>query len=299
MAYIYWTKEQEEILKQNAGKIPYKLIGAMFDPPKTEASVIKKSNKLNLSSSLRAPRKYFHNENYWDTPNMENSYWAGFIRADGCIKNKNKQLTIETVGDGEHLELMRKCLGYTGELYRYKRQTSFSPVVQNIVRLEINCSLDYTQKLFDNFRICSNKTKRVELPNIFDELLFAYIKGYIDGDGDIGINTRNEKYKKMRIRIWSSAEESILKMKNKINNELLKNFFYKKEDSDFIYSQRCRGISFLGLRAAILFDYLSQLPTPCLDRKWKNTEVLKYVSEQKQKYPDKFIKYIPQSVSLV
>lgn len=32
-----------------------------------------------------ALKKYSYNDNYFRTPNLENSYWAGFIAADGCV----------------------------------------------------------------------------------------------------------------------------------------------------------------------------------------------------------------------
>ncbi len=44
----------------------------------------------------------------------------------------------------------------------------------------------------------------------------------------------------------------------------------------------------VGLRAAIIIDYLRQFPVPKLNRKWNHPVVLQKINEYKQKYSHLF-----------
>lgn len=151
--------------------------------------VSKANQKLTKFCSRRCVFLSRHpdlNEDYFAEPNLENSYWAGFIAADGCISSKNSrwqdQLSImlkET--DSEHLEILRSVIG-GGDIYYSsnldaRTKNRYFRVDYRIVSDKI--CLD----LFKNFNITKRKTSTHMPPNLSGKLAHAFIAGYVDGDG--------------------------------------------------------------------------------------------------------------------
>ena len=146
-------------------------------------SLVALSKKIiRLYGNLNKQKKYLINDNYFSIPNLENSYWAGFIAADGCIKGKKStELSIALHRKDEVLlNQFQKDIGYTGPLHysNYKNEPRY--VTLNIV------SENFTRFLKTNFNITSRKTFTLQPPeNLTQEQSLAFIKGLIDGDGSI------------------------------------------------------------------------------------------------------------------
>lgn len=136
-------------------------------------------------------RKYDVNDCFFSKPNVINSYYAGFIAADGYIcGRKSEQRTLK-------IELSTKDKEW---LYKFKENVnSESPIKERVQKNKFSfCGITITSKqiiddLKTNFNITNKKSLILTPPNINDEMLrYAYILGYIDGDGSLFISSRKE-----------------------------------------------------------------------------------------------------------
>lgn len=145
--------------------------------------------------------KYTKNNNYWKTPTVENSYWAGFIAADGNLTIQTRGAYVLRIGISESdrvlLDNFKAAIEYTGpistakkQIYVYKEgNKSNKPVGYTIhgkpsVHIQIAASQQYYDDLAKWFNITPKKTLTLQPPNITDEeMIKAYIVGLIDGDG--------------------------------------------------------------------------------------------------------------------
>jgi len=168
-----WSDQEKEMLKENYGKLTYEQISSIL-PERNWMQIRNQARHLNLTGHSNLGRKYSTNKNFFATPGLLNSYWAGFIAADGCI-SKNKLCIGLAPLDMQHVQRFVEDVSYTGKIsYR-----------ENVISVAISCE-QYVQDLMNNFSITERKTLSLSPPNIENEdLVAAYITGLIDGDGSI------------------------------------------------------------------------------------------------------------------
>lgn len=131
-------------------------------------------------------KKHNKNTDFFSKPNLLNSYWAGFIAADGHISQDNGVIIALAIKDIEHLEKFKACIEYSGQIRRYKHNTSYGKL--NYCRVSVYAK-KLCQDLGKNWKIVPNKTKTLEFPSGMDkDVVMAYILGYIDGDGSFNFN---------------------------------------------------------------------------------------------------------------
>jgi len=118
--------------------------------------------------------KYHVNDDFFCQPNKINSYWAGFLAADGALTpyRNNVRLGI-SIKDEKHLERLRHDVGFNGPI-RYSN---------DLCILEVY-SRTWRQSLKENFYVTPQKSLTLKPPvHLNHECSMAYIAGYIDGDG--------------------------------------------------------------------------------------------------------------------
>lgn len=73
--------------------------------------------------------KYVHNRNFFHTPDTDNSYWAGFLAADGTVQPANQAIVLNLAQkDVLHVEAFKAATHFTGPV-RYQSKTK-SYIVQ-------------------------------------------------------------------------------------------------------------------------------------------------------------------------
>ena len=146
-----------------------------------------KENNI-VSERITRPYKNFFNINFFSEYNENSCYWAGFIMADGNIHSKRKSLCISLSSvDREHLEKFKKDIDFTGPIsdyigYNKKYKTEFK-----YSKITIGGKW-FANDLETNFNITSKKTFSTTFPDIPNEFIPAFIRGYFDGDGSIENN---------------------------------------------------------------------------------------------------------------
>lgn len=159
-------------------------------------------------------RKYNLNENFFDVLNEKSAYWLGFLYADGYVRmkdGKSGELKLKLKDtDKNHIEKFLKDINCD------------KPIKCGIDNKSKFCSVTIysnllVNKLFD-LGCVNNKTQKIRLPELTEELISHFIRGYFDGDGSIS-KVKNRP---------NSFSVSICSNKN-FNKDLLQFLGYGKE----------------------------------------------------------------------
>ena len=135
-------------------------------------------------------QKHLVNENFFDELNEESSYLLGYIYADGNVNwNPDKSywaLTITaSAKDKFHLERLRNLLSSTKSLLHSPKTNSYRLIANN-KRL--------CQKLIE-LGVIPRKSLIVRFPNLSNEQIRHFIRGVIDGDGNVRfVNRKRSPY---------------------------------------------------------------------------------------------------------
>lgn len=216
-----WEEWELEYLRDNYGKITSNEIAKKIN--RTKSAVQLKANR----SGLEVEDKYFYNQDFFETINNEHkAYWLGFIMADGSVNynrdNRNYEMSIKLKkSDDEHLKKFNKSINGNVPVTYIKRLGVFSDYRYNNKKYYECCQIRlYSQKIVSDLislGIYQNKTqKETHLPNLSDELLWQFIRGFLDGDGHISVPKDNNKYG-YRIGFTNNCESFLFALKDFFN----------------------------------------------------------------------------------
>lgn len=191
MVKVLWTEEEDRLLRRDYGDLTYTDIGR--NTGRTWSAVRNRARYIGLTGRSNLGRKYSANTEFFSEPNIVNSYWAGFIAADGCVSSTRNRLSIGLAKkDAGQLDLLCLGLDYTGGVKIYDDRASLSISSRQII-------LD----LASNFSITPRKSTTLKPPKIErEDLVKAFISGLIDGDGSIGIRPNITIYGTKQILEW-------------------------------------------------------------------------------------------------
>jgi hypothetical protein len=305
MNYKNWTTEENNLLRKLIeGGSNYKKIAHLFNRNKNACQA--HGIAIGLKCLSKSRRKYSLDDNFWTIPNKINSYYAGFSSADSSVRkrgnNGNYRLQIQE-RDVEFLKTFIKYIGFNGKIY-YSTFENCGGSISNAVAINTH-SMKWIDDLEKNFYIIPRKASRLKVPPIDEKYFWCWLKGLYCGDGcihfrEIKGQNRTNPYPNLSMNIVSCSgdflEDIARRIKTKFEQNCLR--LYNKDNNihgwNFCSVKRGSGtnaytLSINGLRAAVLFDYLSQIQgTPHLKRKWEQPLVLQHVSNLKQKYPHLF-----------
>lgn len=183
----YWTQEDLTFLKDNYLNMSYSEIGAVIK--KTKSAV---QNKMRVLG-LKKPDKYTYNHSYFESiDNERKAYWLGFFFADGYVSKTEAGYCcgIELkLSDINHLRKFNKCINGNVEPIIRKRD---SLVVHSegtaIIRL-------FSKKIFEDLYkqgCVERKSDKIKMPNISEQYMWAFIRGFFDGDGCIVLDKNRQ-----------------------------------------------------------------------------------------------------------
>lgn len=169
---------------------------------------------------LKDGRKYTFNYDYFEIINTEEkAYWLGFLYADGCIGHNRKDKNGEHLGcgvslglklsDEGHIDKFIKAVGFNGNK-KYKE-------IHLNGKTFHSCGVDLNSvKMADDLiklGCVPNKSLTLTFPTkeqVPDELLFHFIRGFVDGDGTIGKMYKQYKTLHMYPRLGICSNEQFL-----------------------------------------------------------------------------------------
>ncbi len=150
-------------------------------------TIVTRGTRLSYGSTTLcgcSRRTYHLDTAYFSEPTLRNSYWAGFIAADGCLTRDGGLRVALSIRDRKHLEQLRADLGFSGPI---RDGLVTSPQNRRLgYSYLIAWSKDMLQDLKINFNVTERKTLTLHPPYALQgPLTDAYIVGLIDGDGSI------------------------------------------------------------------------------------------------------------------
>lgn len=263
-----WTEQENQILIDNYGKISPKKIVKLLSNKRTICGLKQHALSLGLKgNSCLSKKKYFHNDNFFDKPNIENSYLAGFIAADGCL------FTMPSGKTSLKLNLQKKDEQI---LYTFKRQMEYTGPISNYILegreyslFQIHGANNCAYHLEKYWNITNRKTYTLKKPNVSNyKLSLAYFIGFFDGDGCWCETTYNGE-KRYCLSI-SGTKEMMLWVKNLLNKLVpeigdTKIYYYPKRSKAYLY--KASGKRALQIRSKL--NNIIDIPWK-FSRKWTN-----------------------------
>ena len=293
MAGIPWTeKEKQDLISYvETGNYSYRQLSKILN--RTKDSLQLKAREMGLNNKY-IHHLYTYDINYFKVPNYRNSYWAGWLAADGSIGKYNTTNYVlrwrMNIIDLKKLEEFKNDIKFNGPIRFIKNISSYSGNVSDHVTLDVGRIDIESSGLINNFGIEPNKTYRLQKPSIKEkELQLAFLIGYINGDGCIHFQ---QKTKNIIIKFTSSSVIMLQWIKDLIEKLGLPRKTSRIKNIRKISHANCYEYSISGLSAIYLFELLKQVPVPVLDRKWNNPIVLNGISEIKAKHPEWFTESI-------
>lgn len=237
----------------------------------------------------RQKRIYNVNDSFFETPNMLNCYWSGFIAADGCIRIGKKQNTL-SIGlsskDFEHLNTFKNNIDFEGSIKTH----CIKKIYKNDEKIFESSSLTITSQkisddLYQNFNITPRKSLTLLPPNISEaNLIDAFICGYIDGDGSIYLYKNSVRNVQDTLTISMVGTYEVLSwIKERFTQILGKEFgsiskYHNSEKNTYVYTiGQSKG-------AREIFKHFYNLNIPKLKRKWTD-EIYDYCVNYKKRNP--------------
>lgn len=233
------------------------------------------TNKIGYAKFTNRYKKiYFCDDNFFEKPNLLNCYYAGFIAADGNIY-KNKILSFGLAKKDDSI------------LIRFKNDIKYNGIIRygicngyEYCNLTIN-SIKICSDLYKNFNITPQKSLTLLPPNLeSDDLIDAFICGYIDGDGSIGIynhtcrdNISVQMLGTKEMLLWIKKRfECIL---NNTTGNLYHNNFHNKNTYSYSVADK---------KGRCIFQHFYHIKVPKLCRKW-NDDIYDFCSKYEKNKP--------------
>ena len=214
---------------------------------------ILKKNNIPIRSNKVNSRKYNVNDNYFENIDSENkAYWLGFLYADGCMSSSRNTMSLSLASkDKDHIVKFLRDI------------ESDYPIIDHVNNLDVNFSkVNISSDKFYNGLLkngCSpNKTFTITFPNLRNDLINHFIRGYFDGDGSI---SKSNKQYKFRLCGPSSMLNSVL-FHIGFDNKLLKRWPNRSNDN---FDIDIGG----NVQVLKILNYIYKDATIYLDRKHK------------------------------
>lgn len=136
----------------------------------------------------RAPKSKISNELYFDNIDNENkAYWLGWIMADGNISIYNNQYSLKLHIGIEDKSLIDRFLNEIGSTNKTKIKTN------KYISYYVSLTSKHMINSLINLGVIPQKTGNEIMPNLRNDLISHFIRGYFDGDG-ITCNTEKNKW---------------------------------------------------------------------------------------------------------
>ena len=204
MKKIEFSQEQiEDILNKYQNNWTQQKIAENYQVSRTVIKRILETQNNGIVIRNRTSKYQYQQDIFEIIDTAEKAYWLGFLAADGCNyqREKNASVIINIhQKDIEHLEKFKQfChtdaeiksyIGYEG----YSNQTPMCKIVLNSKKI----SNDLVEK-----GIVPNKNLILKPPKISKEFYKPFILGYFDGDGSI---SKTSQYNNYSISIQGTKE---------------------------------------------------------------------------------------------
>lgn len=231
-----------------------------------------------MQTSNTINRQYTLNENYFDIINSEEkAYWLGFLWADGGINKTtqrasgaNRLRITQKWSELKHIEKFKKTINTNYPIRCITHQNG-----AKVAQMDINSR--HLCKTLEQLGY-GTKDKRIKVPNISENMLPHFVRGYFDGDGCLSLYTQTIKKWTINKQEWSitGQRKLLLQIKdiltnnagvtpsvklkeyNKTKNDIVSLRYGKKSDIEKLYAYMYSNCSvYLNSKYQKFVEYFS------------------------------------------
>ncbi len=163
---------------------------------------------------VKKPILYNVNHNFFKNENEKSLYWAGFIAADGCVKQrKNSNTYVLSISlaskDHKHVEKFTNDIQFNGPINKYLvKNSKRNPKWNDTEKSEIQIT---SKEIFDDlstYNIVPRKSLIYTFPErlIANPLVHHYMRGYNDGDGSWFLQKHKDKNDQLYFSLRGTPE---------------------------------------------------------------------------------------------
>jgi len=206
------------------------------------------------------------NEHVFDKIDTEEkAYWLGFLYADGSVDYKKNiiELSLKS-SDIHHLEKFRDFLGFDKNKHIY----------QDNIRCRIMFRNKYVKQCLINLGCTPRKSLTICFPSLEQVPKYLhrhFIRGYIDGDGSVMINTQH-----------TAGRLSILGTQNMLEHIVQATGWRRSKISNH-HGENVFSIEWSGYYVSGYLDYLYENASIYLDRKYDKYLQIKKITNCRSK----------------
>ena len=257
-----WTENEISFVKENYMEMKTSDISQLLN---------RTMNSIELKAARLGLKKYPYTCDYHyfdDIDTEEKAYWLGFLTADGWISKSQKTGSGVTgielqYGDINHLKKFNKSIGGNYQITdRWKpcKISKYPDKKHHTCTIRIFSLTMYNSLVNKGFS--QDKSYDFHIPDLRQDLIRHYVRGYFDGDGRFCFT--NKSFKVSFITASCSLYEDLLKILEKKSIKI-SDYIFANEFGTTMYSPEiCRHqdkIKFL--------DWIYQDCNIYLDRKYK------------------------------
>lgn len=282
-----WTLEEDLKLKSLVdGTKSFAQIGMLMK--RSGSSCLNRCYRIGATNTYRKRYESF-DEQFWSIPNLQNSYWAGYSSADSQITKKPSYRLLLSAKDTKQLERLKQDCRYTGKLHPYFNGVS------DCCLFVVHACKQWIIDLDKNFGVVLGKSRRVEPKLNSHQLKYAFLIGFIDGDGSLSLAEKQTEASSDCLTISiSSCSKPVIEWANNLIQETVPVIFNQKSKIGNSVGRVGVGTYTCqvgGIRALLLYSFLKDFDVPKLARKWQQAPILALLEEKKQKYPELFARF--------
>lgn len=187
----------------------------------------------------------------------EKAYWLGFIFADGYISSSPMRKNTKSIYQFE-LSLGLKDLNHLEKFRNFVKYEK--PLIVDCYRCRFTVANKHFWETLNNYGCTPKKSLTLQFPNIPEELVRHFIRGYFDGDGcitrHVNVNTVSPHIEVLGTK---NVLENIIKYSN--TEPKIKHDQRHSEETFFLSWNKEQGIKFI--------NYLYNNCSVYLDRKYE------------------------------
>lgn len=200
----------------------------------------------------------------------EKAYWLGFLYADGYVAANSNQVGLGlALCDITHLEKYKSFIKWEGEIKVYKEHQFGSKDNHNKKGEEMyNCKVIITNEKIHrdlvNLGCVPNKSLILQFPTedqVPKEFQVAFIRGYFDGDGTLGLYPHSKKNPRLEESLLIVGTKPFLE---KVQEILGPGYLMQKKNCN----ENTYRLSYSTLKAFKAADIMYKNATVYLDRKY-------------------------------
>lgn len=229
-------------------------------------------------------RKHFFNESYFEVIDTEEkAYWLGFISADGCVTKASQynsyrlQISLSEI-DSYHIQKFLNCIDANDINIKTIDSTGFSQGTPGKRTSQVSLNSYKLYKDLCKYNVHTNKTYDIELPDLSDEMMNHYLRGFFDGDASYHYHydMKSNRYR-YSFEVVGASLKMMEQIRDYLNSKNITTHIYtrKSKHSD---NQMIRLMSGSRKEMLKIFDLLYSDSHIYLNRKYDKINEIKTIA---------------------